>query len=424
MKYMDDGTQDIVEAVAVSSRVDGVPALLKVLCDITGMRVAVVARVTDKTWTACAVKDDIHFGLEPGAQFPVDATLSFEALASRRPLVIEHASIDPLYCRHPAPTLHPIESYISAPIILADGRHFGNLSALDPNPARIGEPRIVSMFEQFAALIAAQLDNQRIHDQEHRALLEERAAGRLREQFIAILGHDLRNPLHAVHASSDMLERRLTDPALLAIASRIKSNARRMAGLIDDILDFARGRLGGGIAVEVTEIENLNAALLTVVQELQDGQPDCRIIADIGVAGPVRCDLGRLQQITSNLLANALTHGLPMSPVRISAKADADDFVLEVWNAGEPIPAESLGKIFEPFWRHSVSDNRNGLGLGLHICSEIVRAHQGRISVTSTREGGTQFTARLPLGRSNPALATATHSAELRPHLAAFRDAG
>jgi signal transduction histidine kinase len=396
--YMNDGIQDFVDAVAVIGRIDAVPTLLKVLCEITGMRVAVVARVTDKTWTACAVKDDIHFGIEPGAPFPVDATLCFEALASRHPLVIEHASIDPLYCHRRAPTLHPIESYISAPIILADGRHFGNLSALDPNPAKIGEPRIVSMFEQFAALIAAQLDNQRLHDQQHRALLDERAAGQLREQFIAILGHDLRNPLHAVYASSDMLERKLTDPALLTIASRIKSNARRMSGLIDDVLDFARGRLGGGIGVELTEIENLNAGLLTVVQELQDGQPACQIIADIGVGCPVRCDLGRLQQIASNLLTNALTHGLPRSPVKISAKAEANDFVLEVWNAGEPIPAESLDKIFEPFWRHSVSASRNGLGLGLHICSQIVRAHQGRISVTSTREGGTRFTARLPLG--------------------------
>jgi hypothetical protein len=414
MKSMDNGTQDIVEAVAVISRIDVVPTLLKVLCEITGMRVAVVARVTDKTWTACAVKDDIQFGLEPGDRFPVDATLCFETVTSRQPLVIQHASIDPLYCRRWAQTLHPIESYISAPIILENGSHFGNLSALDPNPAKIGEPRIVSMFEQFAALIAAQLDNQRIHDQEHGALLDERAAGRLREQFIAILGHDLRNPLHAVHASSDMLERRLTDPALSAIASRIKGNARRMAGLIDDILDFARGRLGGGIALELTEIENLNAGLLTVVQELQDGQPDCQIIADIGVSRAVRCDLGRLQQIASNLLGNALSHGLPRSPVKISAKADANDLVLEVWNAGEPIPAESLDKIFEPFWQHSASAIRNGLGLGLHICSQIVRAHQGRISVTSTREGGTQFTARLPLGtldKSNPLLGPAAQSA-------------
>ena len=85
--------------------------------------------------------------------------------------------------------------------------------------------------------------------------------------------------------------------------------------------------------------------------------------------------------------------------------------MLEVWNAGEPIPPESLGKIFEPFWRHSVSASRNGLGLGLHICSQIVRAHAGRISVTSTRENGTQFTARLPLisllsSKSIPEMAT------------------
>jgi signal transduction histidine kinase len=398
MSYMDDCAQDIAEPVAVIGRIDVVPTLLEVLCEMTGMRVAVVARVTDKTWTACAVKDDIRLGLEPGAQFPVDATLGYEALASPHPLVIEHASIDPLYCRLRAQTLHPIESYISAPIILANGHHFGNLSALDSNPAKIGERRIVSMFEQFAALIAAQLDNQQLHDREHHALLDERAAGELREQFIAILGHDLRNPLHAVYASSDMLERHLTDPALLTVATRIKSNARRMSGLIDDILDFARARLGGGIGVELTEIENLNGGLLAVVQELRDAQPDCQIVADIGVSCSVRCDLGRLQQIASNLLANALTHGLPQTPVKISAKADATDLVLEVWNAGEPIPAESLDKIFEPFWRHSVSASRNGLGLGLHICSQIVRAHRGRISVTSTREGGTRFTARLPLG--------------------------
>jgi signal transduction histidine kinase len=108
--------------------------------------------------------------------------------------------------------------------------------------------------------------------------------------------------------------------------------------------------------------------------------------------------LGRLQQVASNLLGNALTHGLPRSPVKISAHADEHDLVLEVWNAGEPISAVSIDKIFEPFWRHSASAGRNGLGLGLHICSQIVRAHEGQISVTSTRENGTQFTARLPLG--------------------------
>jgi signal transduction histidine kinase len=411
---MDDGAQNILETVAAIGRIDIVPTLLRVVCEITGMRFAVVARITDKTWTACAVKDDVHFGLESGAQLPVAASSCFDVLTCRHPLVLERASIDPHDCRRRAPTLLPIESYISSPIVLADGRYFGNLSALDPDPGKIGGPGTISMFEQFAALIAAQLDKQRQRDQEHRALLDERAGAQLRERFIAILGHDLRNPLHAIHASSDTLERNLTDPALSNIASRIKSNARRMSGLIDDVLDFAHGRLGGGIPVELAEIGNLNAGLLAVIHELEDAQPDSQIIADIAVDCPVRCDLGRLQQIASNLLANALTHGLPRSPVKISAKADADDFVLEVWNAGEPIPAESLDKIFEPFWRHSVSASRNGLGLGLHICSQIVHAHQGRICVTSTREGGTQFTARLPLRTPEK-----SQSAELRPHQAA-----
>jgi signal transduction histidine kinase len=186
------------------------------------------------------------------------------------------------------------------------------------------------------------------------------------------------------------------------MAGRIKTNARRMSALIDDVLDFARGRLGGGIAVELTDVENINTGLTTVIQELQDAQPDSKILSNISVNHSVRCDLGRLQQVASNLLANALTHGLANSPIKISARADETDLVLEVWNTGDPIPAESIDKIFKPFWRHSVSASRKGLGLGLHICSQIVRAHDGRMTVTSTRENGTRFTVRLPLSLPAP----------------------
>ena len=397
-----EASEDSARAVAAIARIDAVPTLLKVLCEMTGMRVAVVARVTDKTWTACAVKDEAHFGLKPGTELAVNTTSCFDLRASRAPIVIEYASADPRYCHHGAPKRCQIESYISVPIIRANGGYFGNLSALDSSPTKVAEPRILSMFTEFAALIASQLDHQVEQEQERRALLDERAAGELREQFIAILGHDLRNPLHALYASGDMLERRVTDPTLLAFVSRIKTNVRRMSALIDDVLDFARGRLGGGIGLELTDVDNVNAGLATVVQELQDAQPECEIISHISVSRAVRCDLGRLQQVASNLLANALTHGLPHSPIKISARADENDLVLEVWNAGEPIPAESLDKIFEPFWRHSVSASRNGLGLGLHICSQIVRAHAGRISVTSTREDGTRFIARLPLSTMLP----------------------
>jgi hypothetical protein len=104
-----------------------------------------------------------------------------------------------------------------------------------------------------------------------------------------------------------------------------------------------------------------------------------------------------VQQVASNLIGNALKHGAPGGPVKVSAQAEDSDLVLSVWNGGEPISPENLDKICEPFWRQSSTGNREGLGLGLYICSEIVRAHGGTLSVTSSQERGTSFTARLPL---------------------------
>jgi signal transduction histidine kinase len=395
--FINDSAEEISQAVTAISRIDAVPTLLAVLREITGMRFAAVARVSDTHWTACAVQDDIHLGVKRGGELAVNTTLCIESRAARAPIVIEHASVDPRYRTHHVPKLYKIESYVSVPIILDSGKYFGNLCALDPSPVKV-PPRVVAMFTRFAALIASQLDSQLVQDQEHAALLDERAASELREQFIAILGHDLRNPLQAVYASGELLERKFRDPAIVTIAERIRTNTRRMSSLIDDVLDFARGRLGGGIDVELTDVENINLGLATVIQELLDAQPDCRIISNINVGRSVRCDLGRLQQIASNLLANALTHGLAHTPVKITATADDRDLVLEVWNAGKPIPRESIDKIFEPFWRHYVCARGNGLGLGLHICAQIVRAHKGQITVTSTGEHGTRFTVRLPLG--------------------------
>jgi signal transduction histidine kinase len=391
---------DIAHAVAAIGRIAAVPTLLEVLCGITGMRLAMVANVGAKVWTVCAVRDDLHLGVTAGAPFDIRTNLGLESQASRIPIVIEQASLDPRYVNHDARGLYQLESYVSVPIFLQGGSYFGTLCALDPKPAMLGQPFVLSTFKKFAALIASQLSLQLQTEHDHTALLDERAAGEMREQFMAILGHDLRNPLQAVSAGSDLLQRKLTDPALAAIAARIKTHASRMSSLIDDVLDFARGRLGDGLAMELTEVENINTGLTTVIQELQDAQPDSKILSNINVDRSVRCDLGRLQQVASNLLANALTHGLPNSPIKISARADETDLVLDVWNAGEPIPVQSIDKIFEPFWRHSVSASRHGLGLGLHICSQIVRAHDGRMTVTSTREEGTRFTARLPLSLS------------------------
>jgi signal transduction histidine kinase len=392
-----DTLEEIARDVSAVNKIEAVPTLLEALCDITGMRFAVVARVTESTWTACVVKDDIGFGLKPGDQLDLESTLCIESKRSNEPIVIEHASVDPRYRSHHTPRIYKIESYVSVPIILANGRYFGNLCAVDPVPARVADPKIISMFTRFAALIAMQLEGEMARQQDQTALRHAQAANELREQFIAILGHELRNPLQAVYAAGVLLEKRLTDSTLQGVAGRIRVNVKRMSSLINDILDFARGRLGEGMGVQIKEVEDMDAGLNAVVREFQDGQPERQILANISVTRKVRCDLGRVQQVASNLIGNALKHGAPAGPVRVSAQAEASDLVLNVWNTGEPIPAEDLEKICEPFWRQSSTGNREGLGLGLYICSQIVRAHGGTLSVTSSRESGTSFTARLPL---------------------------
>ena len=281
---------------------------------------------------------------------------------------------------------------------MKSGRYFGNLCAIDPQPADVNNPKVIGIFTRFAQLIAFALYNQEIRERELATLQDERATSELREQFIAILGHDLRNPLQAVVVGSELLARKADDaPFVRQMAARIKTNAKRMSSLIDDVLDFARAKLGGGTGINVAEVDDIDTGLKSVVKELQDAQPDRQILTNISVTRKVRCDLGRVQQVASNLIANALTHGAHDRPVRVSAHTDDRDFIFEVWNDGAAIPPESVARIFEPFWRSSTSAAREGLGLGLHICSQIVRAHSGELSVVSSPEQGTKFTARLPL---------------------------
>ena len=396
-QIVSDSAEEIARDVAALNRLQAVPTLLEVLCESTGMRFAAVARVTENTWTACVVKDEISFGITAGGQLDLESTLCIESKRSNAPIVIEQASTDPRYCDHPTPKLYKIESYVSVPIVLPNGRYFGNLCAIDPAPAKVADPKILKMFTRFAALIGMLLDNEMARQADQSALRGAHADNEVREQFIAILGHDLRNPLQAIYSAGVLLEKKISDPTLQGVASRIRVSVKRMSCLINDLLDFARARLGEGMGVRVEEVEDIDAGLNAVVREFQDGQPERQILANISVTRKVRCDLGRVQQVASNLIGNALKHGAPEGTVKVSAQAEESDLVLNVWNAGEPISPENLDKICEPFWRHSSTGNREGLGLGLYICSEIVRAHGGTLSVTSSQESGTSFTARLPL---------------------------
>lgn len=393
-----DSAEAIARDVTAVSRISAVPSLLKIICQNTGMGFAAVARVTDGTWTACAVEDTIQFGLLPGGQLEVESTLCKESRAARLPVVIDHASTDPTYRDHHTPRLYNIESYISVPIIYTNGDYFGNLCAIDPRPANVSDPRTVAMFTAFADLIARQLENEARQERAEVALQSERATAELREQFIAVLGHDLRNPLSAVGAAAELLIRRQAEPDLVRLGTRLKSSTRRMSGLIDDVLDLARARLGSGMGLTIREADFLASGLKEVIDEARASNPHLDIRDELSINRVVRCDPPRIQQVLSNLIGNAVTHGGQDDPIVVRAALEDDRLVLSVSNGGEPIPPDDLPKIFQPYWRPANSKPGGGLGLGLYICSEIVAAHGGTLEVTSSAGEGTRFVATLPIG--------------------------
>jgi signal transduction histidine kinase len=386
--------------LAAVARIDAIPRILKVACDSTGLRFAAVARVTQERWIACAVRDEIAFGLLPGGELPVKTTICDEIRASGQIVVIENVAEDNLFSGHPTPKLYGFQSYISVPINLPDGEFFGTLCALDPRPTKLRTTATIDMFRLFADLIAFHIDAQERLTATQTALRAERQIAEVREQFIAVLGHDLRNPLNAINLSVPALLRTPLNEDATRIVQRLQNSGARMAGLIDNILDFAHTRLGSGLSLTRIVDPGLEGMLDQVIAELQTVWPERAIQREIALRRPVTCDRARIAQLFSNLLANAFTHGALDRPVRVRAHSDDGGFEISVMNSGEPIPPDSLDRLFEPFSRATAQSGQQGLGLGLYIAAEIARAHEGSIIVASSSEE-TRFTFSMPISPGN-----------------------
>jgi len=221
---------------------------------------------------------------------------------------------------------------------------------------------------------------------------------RTSDQFLAVLGHDLRNPLGAISMSAGLISRR-ADHSNTKAASLILTSAERMRRMVDDLLDLTRTRLGSGIPI-APEPMDLKSLSQEVVAELEAFHPNCPM--DFQADGNLRgsWDRDRLAQVLSNLLGNALQYGARDRPIGVVVRGDGEEVVMEVHNEGRPIPPAMLSNIFEPMVREGgrrESDKRSrSLGLGLHIAREIVLAHGGTVSVKSTGREGTTFCVRLP----------------------------
>lgn len=226
-------------------------------------------------------------------------------------------------------------------------------------------------------------------------LFEEHETAELREQFIAVLGHDLRNPLSAIDGGTSILLRQPQSDRSLHVIGLMKTSLLRMRGLIDNILDFARGRLGGGLVLSRDAGRSLAQTIEQVVNEMRAAFPDRPIETNLDV-GSISVDHARIAQMCSNLLGNAVTHGSATTPILVAARVQNSVLEIAVANQGAPIAPETIDRLFLPFTRGDASASIQGLGLGLYISSMIAQAHGGRIDVTSD-DRETCFTFRMPL---------------------------
>jgi signal transduction histidine kinase len=387
----------VASDIQAINRIAAIPMILQVVTRITGMRFAAVARVTDTTWTCCAAYDLIDFGLKPGSELKLETTICNEIRQHHRPIVFGHASDHPTFSSHPTPKIYGFESYISIPIMLSNGEFFGTLCALDSHPADLDAPEIVESMELFAQLIALNLDTEERLLSSRAALIAAHERAKLREHFIAVLGHDLRNPLASISIAAEVLESDLNDARDLRKVSLIRGSCKRMLALISDILDFARGALGGGIDLSVDEADDLADELRQVAYEVDMAHPGHTVNMSMELRELVVCDRRRIGQLFSNLLINAITHGEPNTPINVSVRSDKNHFEFSVANSGPPIPKEIVKKLFEPFSRgERESSSKKSLGLGLYIAAEIAKAHDGKITVSSTEGEGTCFAFTMP----------------------------
>ncbi len=387
--------QTFATDVATIGKIAVVHKILEVVCRTTGLGFSAVARVTESHWVACAVRDEIQFGMQSGDELQLATTFCDTVRKHSQEIVIDHVQEDKLFCDHPTPKMYGFQSYISVPINLPDGRFFGTLCALDPQPAQLKTPQTLGMFKLFADLIGQHLDAQERIRVNEAALLDERETAQLREQFIAVLGHDLRNPLAAIAAGAEILRGLPDNEDKTPILDLIERSSNRMNGLISNVLDFARGRLGGGLNLHRVFAEGLEDTLQQVIAELKTAWPGRTIEHDFSIRQRVFCDSERLAQLLSNLLANALTHGAPDSPVVVRAHGDENNFQLSVTNRGPDLEPQIMEQLFEPFARGTARPGQQGLGLGLYIAKEIARAHDGVLEVSS-KNGEICFTFTMP----------------------------
>jgi signal transduction histidine kinase len=259
------------------------------------------------------------------------------------------------------------------------------------------EPMFVSYLEELVNRFAITLDSARLFATTLSEQQRTKEEALFAERLLAIVSHDLRNPLTAIRLASRALADRLRESEQMGIAQQILRSSERMMRLIGQLLDFARLHRGLSLPMRF-ESAHLHQIALRIVEEARYGAAGATIALDAVGSDDVICDVVGVEAVVANLVYNAIQHGAKGLITVTIREAGSESFAIDVHNPGPPIAADLQPTLFEAFRRRAPVAGRNGrhLGLGLYIAREILRAHGGTIDVQSPDRDGTTFTVILP----------------------------
>ena len=377
-----------VESIELLASLDSVAALLRVVCDISGLGVATVAEVTEQRWIACAVEDRIAFGLQPGAELDLESTLCNHVRSSHDAVIISDVTQNPTYCDHPAPGLYGWKSYLSVPVFRPNGTFFGTLCAFDPQPApRLEQRPVIDTLDGFARLLGELLAREEQRREASPGARGDRDLTPLREQLLVLLEEDLQRPLQALakEASADAAQ-----------AQRLQAEAQRLAERSAAAADFVRVRLGHGLPLKLTLVEGVNERLTNLLATLQARFPDQTLGSELPeLPAAVRLDLPRLLQAMGALLEWVASRNPAGGTLLLRGELDERCYRLAVESRTAVVDPGSLSQVFQPALTEATPEQPARLELSLYLAQEVARGHGGSL-VARQENGRLRFILTLP----------------------------
>lgn len=381
-----------------------VSTMLEVICQITGMGFAAVARVTNDRWIACSVRDELQFGLKEGEELKLETTLCNVIKDQRKPIIIDHVDKDPLYCNHHTPKIYGLQSYISVPIILKTGEFFGTLCAIDAKPAKVNNTKVIGTFTMFSELLAFHLQSQDVLERSYQANVELHTKNKLLtnvnnelDNFVYTASHDLKAPISNIegllHVLSDTVAQdSLNREEINQIIGMMKSNLKRFAVTIKDLTTIVEA--DNDTDNEISEEINIYELVENVKQDLDNliTESNAKIEVVCEDSHLIHFSKKNLKSILYNLISNAIKYRSPERAPEVIIKLSSANCKrnLSVSDNGLGIPADNLNKVFTMFKRfHS---HVEGSGIGLYIVKRMIDNMKGEILVNSTLNKGTTFT--------------------------------